>query len=228
MAKVDLRREDASDADRAATWSAAAEGLTGLLRLLHPLMPFVTEEIWQALADADPNATTGEPLLIRTAWPSAAPRDLDAEGAFEDLSTLVRGVRNLRTEAGTPAGNWVPLVVQSSDAASRDALASGAAYLEMLARVRPIELRADGVRPTLVAASPLGAAWLGVDAGAAEVVAERRQGQLAELEQQIKRVKELLANEAFMAKAPAAVVERERERLRDLEEQHGQLATTNP
>ncbi|MEO7296487.1 MAG: valine--tRNA ligase [Candidatus Limnocylindria bacterium] len=227
MAKVDLRREDASAADRAATWSAAAEGLAGLLRILHPLMPFVTEEIWQALADADPKATTRAPLLMRTAWPKPDPRDLDAEGAFEDLSTLVRGVRNLRTEAGTPAGTWVPLVVQSSDAAAGDALASGAAYVEMLARVRPIEIRADGDRPTLVAASPLGAAWLGVDAGAAESVAERRHGQLVELEQQIKRVKELLANEAFMAKAPAAVVERERERLRDLEEQHGQLATTD-
>ena len=54
MAKVDLRREDATDADRAATWPAAAEGLATLLRLLHPLMPFVTEEIWEALGDVDP------------------------------------------------------------------------------------------------------------------------------------------------------------------------------
>ena len=63
MAKVDLRREDAGDADRAATWAAAADGLATLLRLLHPLMPFVTEEIWQALREAAPD-TSDESLLI--------------------------------------------------------------------------------------------------------------------------------------------------------------------
>ncbi len=61
MAKVDLRRPDATDADRQATWRAAAEGLGTILRLLHPLMPFVTEEIWQALREAAPFATEGEP-----------------------------------------------------------------------------------------------------------------------------------------------------------------------
>ena len=59
MAKVDLRRADATDADRAATWLAAADGLATLMRLLHPLMPFVTEEIWQALGDVEPRATSG-------------------------------------------------------------------------------------------------------------------------------------------------------------------------
>ncbi|MGQ0608758.1 MAG: valine--tRNA ligase [Chloroflexota bacterium] len=226
MAKVDLRRADATDVDRAVTWSAAAEGFGTLLRLLHPLMPFVTEEIWQALGEADARATRGEPLLIGASWPKAATRDPGAESAFDDLSTLVRGVRNLRTEAGTPAASWVPLVVQTADAGSAEALASGAAYLETLARVRPIEVQADGERPTLVAASPLGAAWLGVDADAVRAVGERRQAQRVDLERNIERVRALLANEAFTAKAPAAVVERERERLAELEEQRRQLASS--
>ncbi|MGI8999511.1 MAG: valine--tRNA ligase [Candidatus Limnocylindria bacterium] len=227
MAKVDLRREDAADADRARTWSAAAEGLAILLRLLHPLMPFVTEEIWQSLGEADSTTTGGEPLLIRSSWPKSAPRDADAESAFNDLSALVRGVRNLRTEAGTPAGSWVPLTVQTTDAAAERALASGAVYLEMLARVRPIEVRSDGERPTLVAASPLGAAWLGGDADAAQDVAARRQAQLVDLGENIQRLRALLANQAFVAKAPAAVVERERERLADLEERRIQLTAVD-
>ena len=109
MAKVDMRRDEATDADRDATWRAAAEGLALILRLLHPLMPFVTEAIWDALDDVAPEATAGERLLITARWPQAATRDHDAERAFDDVSGLVRGVRNLRTKAGTPAGAWVPL-----------------------------------------------------------------------------------------------------------------------
>ena len=225
MAKVDLRREGATDAERAATWSAAADGLAALLRLLHPLMPFVTEEIWQALLESAPGATA-EPLLIRAAWPSGeAQRDAAAESAFDDLSTLVRGVRNLRTEASMPAASWVPLIVQPTGPTAAAALASGAAYLETLARVRPIEVRADGERPPLVTASPLGAAWLGVPPADEHPRADRRRARLAELERHIERVRALLGNESFVDRAPAAVVDGERQRLAELEEERRQLAT---
>jgi len=224
MAKVDLRRDDATDAERATTWSAAADGLGTILRLLHPLMPFVTEEIWQALSAAAPSVVSGEPLLIRAAWPAAAPRDANAESAFDDLATLIRGVRNLRTEAGTPAGAWVPLTVVPTGPEATAALDSGSAYLQALARVRPIEVRGDADRPQLVAASPLGAAWLGVDTAADTAVADRRRSHVADLELNIERLRGLLANEAFVARAPAAVVERERERLAELEQQVRQLA----
>ena len=223
MAKVDLRRTDATDADRSATWLAAAEGLATILRLLHPLMPFVTEEIWQALAETEPRVAAGEPLLIRAAWPAAGSRDRDAEAAFEALATLVREVRNLRTEAGTPAGAWVPLVVEPVDAAAESVIGTTATYLEALARVRPIRIGADGERPDLVAASPLGAAWLGVDAAGEQVGGERRAAQLVELEANIGRLEALLANDAFVAKAPEAVVQRERQRLADLLAERSQL-----
>jgi valyl-tRNA synthetase len=222
MAKVDLRRDDATDAERAVTWSAAAGGLATLLRLLHPLMPFVTEEIWQALRAEAPEIAA-EPLLIRAAWPAATTRDRPAEAAFDDLSTLIRGIRNLRTEAGTPAGARVSLVVEPTDAESAAAIEHGAAYVESLARVRPIEINSAGERPTLVAAGPLGAAWLAVGGDAAVDVGIRRHAQRAELDRNIERIRALLANGAFTAKAPAAVVERERERLADLEQERSQL-----
>ena len=223
MAKVDLRREDADEADRAATWQAAAEGLGTLLRLLHPLMPFVTEEIWAALAAAAPDVTRDEPMLVTAAWPAPAARDPEAEREFDALAALVREVRTLRTDAGTAAAAWVPLVVEPIDEAARRALDRSRSYLGTLARVRPIDLAADAARPELVAASPLGVAWLGIDASEAGAAAERRTAQLAELDRHIERLRGLLGNGSFVERAPSDVVERERARLADLERERAQL-----
>ncbi|HSK94700.1 MAG TPA: valine--tRNA ligase, partial [Candidatus Angelobacter sp.] len=223
MAKVDLRRPDADAAARSATWRAASDGLATLLRLLHPLMPFVTEEIWQALADADPRATDGAELLIRAPWPTDRERDPDAELAFGAMASLVRGVRNLRQEAGTPAAAWVPLHVHAVDATARAALEEGAPYIEALARVRPIRAVESEEGSEFVTSSPYGAAWLGIDAMAEAEARERRQAQREELDRNIERVRGLLATASFVERAPAEVVERERERLSRLEQDRRQL-----
>jgi valyl-tRNA synthetase len=225
MTKVDLRREGATEAERAATWRASADGLARLLRLLHPLMPFVTEEIWQALAESDAGITAGEPLLIRAAWPAPGSRDAEAERAVGDLAALVRSVRNLRTELGTPAGAWAPLVIEPASPEAEAVLRGGMDYLEALARVRPIRVGPGETRPELVASSALGAAWLSVDAAARETANERRAAQLAELDTNLERLRGLLSNPQFLERAPAEVVERERERLASLEQERQQLET---
>jgi valyl-tRNA synthetase len=220
MAKVDLRREDATDAERAATWRAATEGLATILRLLHPLMPFVTEEIWGALSDVAPEAVAGDELLIRAAWPTATERDPGSERAFDEVATLIRGVRNLRTDAGMPAGAWVPMRIDPADSDARDRLRSGMAYLQTLARVRPVEIGSAGDRPLGVATSPLGVAWLEADSSSS---GGRRERQLAEVDASIERVRTLLSNDSFTSRAPESVVQRERERLAALEAERLQL-----
>jgi valyl-tRNA synthetase len=237
-AKVDLRRPDASPAERAATWRAAADGLAVVLRLLHPLMPFITEELWQALAETEPELISREPLLIVARWPSPAQRDEAAEAAFADLASLIRGVRNLRTEAGTPAAAWAALVVDAPDGEEADALRAGLRYVEALARARPIQIGGGGDRPQLVAASPFGAAWLGADVQVeAEAAtgtgsafdatvgpaAARRAKRLSEIDSNLERLRRLLADPGFSGRAPAEVVARERDRLAELEERRRQL-----
>ena len=224
MAKVDLRREDASADERAATWAAAADGLATLLRLLHPLMPFVTEEIWQALREAAPSAAD-EALLITASWPGAGERDREVEEAFDGLSALVRGLRNLRTEAGSPASAWIPAVIDPASPTAADALARDRRYVEALARVRPIEMLAGErrERPADVTSGRLGVAWLG-EAGVRGAGEARRAAQLGDLDRNIARLEELLANQEFSERAPAAVVERERARLGELLEQRAKLA----
>ncbi len=107
MAKVELRDPAASPAAVDHVVRTGAEILAGTLRLLHPIMPFVTEEIWGALAAAHPEAAQG--LLMTTAWPEAPRRDRAAESEFDALAEVVRAARNLRTEAGIAAGATVPL-----------------------------------------------------------------------------------------------------------------------
>ena len=219
MAKVDLRRPDATDADRARTWLAAAELLGDLLRLLHPVMPFVTEEAWGVLGELEPRATHGEPLLVRAAWPAGTGGDEDAERAMAGLTELIREARDLRTSAGVPSAAWPPLHVAASSDEARGTLADGARYVEALARVRPIDLDGAGARPPLIGSTTLGTIWLGLDAGAEVAAGTRMATQRAELDAAIGRLRALLANGQFTDRAPAAVVERERARLAELERQ---------
>ncbi|HET6744566.1 MAG TPA: valine--tRNA ligase, partial [Candidatus Limnocylindria bacterium] len=224
-AKVDLRREEASHGERARAWWAAAETLATTLRLLHPLMPFVTEAIWSHLHELDPALTGDEPLLVTAAWPAGSVQDPEADAAMADLIELVRGIRNLRTEGGVPAGSWMPLALSPAARADAAAIQSALRYLEPLTRTRPIELRAPGTTPPSAVpatTSALGVAWLEASAGQVEAGGRASEARAAQLRTGIARLETLLAQPNFVERAPADVVQRERDRLEDL---RGQLAS---
>jgi valyl-tRNA synthetase len=223
-AKVELRRPDASPGVRARVWRTAAEALSDTMRLLHPIMPFVTEAIWGHLHELDPSLTNGEPLLISAAWPAAGEPDADVDRQMGDLIELVRGLRNLRTASGVPAGSWVPLSFAPGAHVAAGTVRSAIQFLEPLARVRPIEVQSAGSAPPAGApatTSTLGAAWLA--SGACSAADDRaRAAREEQLRAGIARLEALLADSAFVARAPEAVVSRERDRLEDL---RGQLAS---
>ncbi|HEY7526643.1 MAG TPA: valine--tRNA ligase [Candidatus Limnocylindria bacterium] len=220
MAKVELRREDSSDAERARLWRTTTETFGELLRLLHPLLPFVTEAIWEPLGEVAPWAIRGEALLIRAAWPSASAADDAIERTVDELRDLIRAVRDQRTAAGVAAGAWLPLHVAPSGASERRALEGGARYLAALARVRPLDVTADPAgRPSSAGSTALGTFWLGSDAAADEAAGQRAAERRAELRRQVDRLRTLLGNDDFIGRAPAPVVDRERARLADLEAQ---------
>jgi valyl-tRNA synthetase len=225
-AKVELRRDDAGAGGRARVWQTAAETLATMLRLLHPIMPFVTEAIWEHLHAVFSGLTSGEPLLITASWPSAAERDREAEAQMTELIELVRGVRNLRAAAKVPAAAWVTLTLSPARDADAGALEAAVRYLEPMARARPIQVLAAGEAPPAGApatASTLGAAWMDTAAATGAESEAARGARVAVLRQGIGRLESLLADRQFVQRAPAAVVQRERERLEELRAQLSSL-----
>ncbi|RPH36898.1 MAG: valine--tRNA ligase [Chloroflexi bacterium] len=222
MAKIDLR-----DTERAAgarrVWQTGLDVLSDTLRLLHPVMPFVTEEIWAALPSAGgpEHGAEERPLLLSAPWPVAGTRDREAESAFDAVAEVIRAARNLRTETGVPAGKTVGLDIAPSSADAAVAIEAGRRYLEPLARVQTNLAAPGAAASTGATATGLGAIWLGADA-AAERTAEPRD-RIEALRRNRDRVRALLADPAFIGRAPEAVVQRERERLADIEERLRQV-----
>jgi valyl-tRNA synthetase len=229
LAKVRLTHDSLDDATREATWWTLVEALDTYLRLLHPVMPFVTEQLWGAL----PHAADDPELLIVARWPPAGERDAAAEAEVGALVDLVRAVRNARAEAHVEAATWLPVRLAVPPGLGA-AFASLRPAVERLARARPLKvvddrsaLAADGTAGALaVVAGDLEALVIvTATAGAADAAADRArlEKELAEAEGYLAAARARLANDAFTAKAPAAVVEGARAREAELADQVDRL-----
>ncbi|MEO5940509.1 MAG: valine--tRNA ligase, partial [Candidatus Limnocylindrales bacterium] len=135
LAKVRLADESIPAGERAATWWTLVDALDRYLRLLHPVMPFVTEAIWAEL----PRRADDPSLLIVAAWPAAAGRDAELDGRLAEVIETIVAIRNARAQADLPAGAWLETHLSPpADAAPVfDALAPA---IGRLARARPLAL----------------------------------------------------------------------------------------
>jgi valyl-tRNA synthetase len=226
LAKVRLADSALPDAEREATWWTLVEALDVYLRLLHPVMPFVTEALWAALprAEADPE------LLVVARWPSArggvvldGARDEALERQVGQVLDLIRAVRNARATVGSPTGAWLPLDVHvpSSLATAYEGLAPA---VERLARARPLTRAADPAALDRAPAGSLGIVAGEIDArlhaGAQVTDADRArvEKELAQASAALDAVRTRLADPTFLDRAPAAIVEGARAREEELAE----------
>jgi valyl-tRNA synthetase len=207
----------ADEAAKAETRATTAWVLDVALKLLHPISPFVTEELWTQLADF---GAPREAMLITARWPEAPDAWLDAEAQAEIgwLIGVVSEARSIRSEMNVPPGARLPMTVSGADDATRQRLASYGDLARTLARLSSIdeaETAGKGAAPFVVA----GVTFALQVADFVDIAAERARltKEIAALAADIERTARKLANPDFVSRAPEEVVEENRERLAEAE-----------
>ncbi|MBP6707827.1 MAG: valine--tRNA ligase [Candidatus Accumulibacter sp.] len=208
LSKVQLQQ--GSEPQIRATRRTLATVLESVLRLAHPLLPFITEELWQAVAPIAGRKTHASVMLA--AYPQARAEKIDAasEARVLQLKTLAYACRNLRGEMNLSPALRVPLLASGN----RQSLAEFAPYLKALCKLSEMqivdEIPANASAPMAIVGETKLMLQVAIDLAAE---GERLDKEITRLRNEIDKARSKLANESFVARAPAAVVEQERTRL---------------
>ncbi len=230
IAKVQIQTGD--DAQKRATRRTLIRTLETILRLAHPVIPFVTEELWQkvapvagrlAPATSDPSGRAGASVAI-AAYPVSQPERIDeaAIAHVAKLKTLVDACRNLRGEMNVSPATRLPLFVLAGFSAEATFMTEAAPVLQALAKLNEVRVFDDEAAwaaaaqaaPVAVVGDARICLYMEVDVAAEKT---RLGKELARLEGEIVKANGKLGNESFVARAPAAVIDQERKRLADFE-----------
>ena len=222
LSKPLLWNKDADPAARVAAQRTLLQVLEILLRTAHPVMPFITETLWQQVAQRLGLIPEGQDASIMLqAFPDSADMPINdaAEAQTEWLKAVVTGIRTIRGEANIKPSQEIPLLLQGGEAKDRDNAAQAETMLARLANVTSIEWLGDDVEAPLNALSLVGELKVMVPlAGLIDLEAERgRIGkEVGKAQQELEKIEKKLGNESFVAKAPEAVVAKERNRAAEL------------
>jgi len=222
LAKIRLRQGDQ------APLRVLAHVLEQVLRLLHPFMPFITEEVWQLLRERLPREGDQPPSIMVAPYPVGDDRFLDpaAEAEMQTVLEVVRGLRNLRAEFRIPYQRPLEALVDSE---GRQALQEEADAVTSLGRVEPLRFLAPGVarpslRNTFTFVLPGTTVMVPLE-GLVDLAQERRRlgGERSSTAEAIQRLEQRLEDQQFLGKAPEEVVERERQRLATMQERRQRI-----
>lgn len=211
MAKLPLYGED--EAAKKTTRSVLAYVLDQTMRLLHPFMPFLTEEIWQHLPHE------GESITI-SSWPVPVPEHTDKEAAADMklLVELIRSVRNIRSEVNTPMSKQVELYIKTSTEDIAGRLEKNRSYVERFTNPSTLKIGTDiTAADKAMTAVVTGAEVILPLEGLINIDEEiaRLQKEFDKLTKEVERVQKKLGNEGFIKKAPEHVIEEERGKEKD-------------
>ncbi|MFH7565397.1 valine--tRNA ligase [Oceanimonas smirnovii] len=222
-----------SEAEQRATRKTLIEVLETLLRLAHPIMPYITEEIWQRVA---PLAGRGGETIMLAAYPEvdAAEQDEQAMADLEWVKRFIVSIRNLRAEMNIPPGQALSVLLRPAGDDARRATDNDA-FLKAMAKLDSITLLAGDEKAPVSTKQLIGDTELLLPmAGLIDKDAElsRLEKELSKIQGEIKRLEGKLNNAGFVAKAPAEVVAKEQEKLADyqatlakLQQQREQIAS---
>ena len=196
-----------------------------LLRLAHPIMPYITEELWQKVA---PKAGKTGPTIMRQPWPVSQPEKIDeaSEDEISWVKNFVLGVRRIRAEYDIPPGKQLPILCENVSGENTQRLSDHNELLTTIARIETITIPTPDMSAPESATSLVGEMRLLIPlAGIIDKEAEQQRliRETDRLNKEKSRLDGKLSNESFTAKAPAAVVEKEKEKLKDVIEALTQL-----
>ncbi len=216
---------DAAETAKRGTRHTLIQVLENILRLAHPIIPFITEEIWQRVAPMA--GVSGETIMLQR-YPVADRGQIDeaAETEIQWVMAFIVGIRKIRSGMNIAPSKPLPVLVQNGSATDQTRLKSNQNFLTILAKTASITWLSDTDQAPESATSLVGEMKLLVPmAGLIDKDAEltRLNKQIEKLEKQIKGAQGKLANPGFTDKAPAAVVQKERGNLEDIEGQLTQL-----
>ena len=198
--------------------------LEQLLRLLHPIMPFITEEIWQALPGTRPVAS-----LMLASWPdpAAIPVDHAATARMELAMDVIRAIRNIRGEMDVPPGRQIAALLLCGSGESVTVLGNAQGAIKALARVGELQIGQELTRPAQAATQVAGDVEICLPlAGLVDIAEEEKRltKEIAKVRADVEFFHKKLSNEKFVANAPAEVLEKDRAKLAEAEEKLAILA----
>jgi valyl-tRNA synthetase len=205
--------QEGDEAQRNATRHTLLTVLEQLLRILHPFMPFITEEIWQKVAPA--LGETGDSIVVAP-WPQALNQDPEAEAHVAWLKAVLQGVRRIRSELNVAPGRPLDVQLQGGSEADREQLERSESLLRGVGRIADFEWVDDSVDASQCAVSLVDSLRLLIPLKGLVDVAEesRRLRKLLDKERKdLARSEAKLGNARFVDNAPEAVVAQEKERL---------------
>ncbi len=219
LSKPILWDDNAPDALKKGTRRTLIRVLESIMRLAHPMMPFITEEVWQkihTLAGVQGETIMRQPFPM----PDDSQRDATADADIEWIKQIIMGVRNIRGEINISPGKLLPLLFQNGGPEDQRRLNENAQYLTKLANLESVQwLDADAPVPpsatALVGEMEIFVPMAGVIDKDAELA--RLNKELGKLNKEIGRLKGKLSNEKFIANAPDDVIAKERQKLSEAE-----------